>query len=309
MNSSTHSIVVCTYNRRPELERCLTSLLPQLQGEELVVIDDGSSDDTPSYLGTLPPLPGLRTIRVANQGLSVNRDLGARLSSGEWITYLDDDAWVPDGWLAQLRAVCAAQPHEIGAVGGAVRLPWNGPPPAWLHPDLVCFLTQFEPVPEPATMRENIPYVGANMTLRRRWLDKSGGFAHGLGRKGGNLLSREETQLWNRLRAVGAVGRYDPSIWLWHDLPPARLRRSWFLRRLYWEGVSWEIETSSAAGAVPPWLHRQARAARRVASALARQTPRFILSRDARTRFKVCIDFAFQLGVAAAVAKGLRASP
>ena len=304
-----HSLVICTYNRRAELNRCLDSVLPDLGEDELIVIDDGSSDDTHAYLSSLPPRPGLRTTRVANQGLSVNRDLGKSLTSAPWITYLDDDAWVPEGWLGRLRAICSAQPPEIGAVGGPVRLPWSAPPPAWLHPDLVCYLTHFEPLPEAATLTETIPYVGANMTLSRAWLEKSGGFARGLGRKGGNLLSREETQLWNRLRAVGASGRYDPSLWLWHDLPPSRLRRSWFLRRLYWEGISWKIETSTLETTSTSHLRRQALALRSVLTTLARQTPRFLLARDSRTRFKTCIDVAFNLGMAVAIAKGLRATP
>ncbi len=311
MKPAAHSLVVCTYNRRRDLERCLASLLPDLGDAELIVIDDGSTDDTPAYLASLPSDPRIKLVRVANQGLSVNRDLGARLSTAPWITYLDDDAWVPPGWLARLHLVCARLDPGIAAVGGAVRLPWTAPPPAWLHPDLVCYLTQFAPSPEAMTTSGDIPFVGANMTLRRDWLERIGGFAHGLGRRGGNLLSREETQLWNRLHAAGAMGYHDPELWIWHDLPPARLRRRWFLRRLYWEGVSWEIESADRAGPRPSRLRRWIRAARRAALGFAGARPltRLVRARNPAERFKILIDLAFQLGVASAVAKGLRPAP
>lgn len=310
MTSPAHSLVVCTYNRRAELGRCLDSLLPQLREDvELIVIDDGSTDDTPAYLASLPPRPRLRIQRVTNQGLSLNRDLGARLASAPWVTYLDDDAWVPEGWLDRLRALCANLPPETAAVGGRTRLPWRDARPAWMHPDLACYLTEFDPSPETATHPDFVPFVGANMTVRREWVLKVGGFADGcLGRKKGSLLSREETWFWKRIRAAGARGLYDSDIWVWHDLPPSRLRRRWFLRRLYWEGYSCQIEHSLSAEAALPRFRRLTRAAGLVLATSLRRLPRAVLSRGPADRFKAWIDIAFQLGAAVAIAKGLHAS-
>ena len=309
MSPPAHSLVVCTYNRRRDLQRCLETILPDLGDDELVVIDDGSTDDTPAYLASLPVRANLRLVRVANQGLSANRDLGARLSSAPWITYLDDDAWLPEGWLDHLRAATPGLAPDVALLGGPVSLPWRGARPSWLSPSLRCYLTEFSPSAGELAAPDTLPCVGANMTLRRSWLERVGGFTRGLGRRGGNLLSREETHLWKRLRAAGARGRFDPALWLWHDLPPSRLRRRWFLRRLYWEGISWQIENTPPGGPAVSTMRLRARAARLVLGTTLRLLPRAFLSRDSSARFKAWIDIAFQLGSAVALAKGLRPTP
>jgi glycosyltransferase involved in cell wall biosynthesis len=306
--SDTHALVVCTYNRRNELQRCLESLLPQLRQEELIVIDDGSTDDTAHYLESLPHHEGLKIIRVSNQGLSTNRDLGAQESTATWITYVDDDAWAPHDWLNNVREACANQPPNVAALGGPVKLPWTGPPPSWLPPKLRCYLTEFSPSRELFEHPDTMPYVGTNMTLNRDWLERIGGFASNLGRRGSNLLSREETQLWNRLRALGARGHHAPVIWLWHDLPASRLNQRWFLRRLYWEGVSLYIETASKGEPKRPLPSRCLRAIRPLIQTVLTRLPRWLFAPDAQSRFQAMIDISFQFGATRAAMQDLNST-
>lgn len=89
------SVVVPTRNRRALLEGALRSVWDQeLQPTEVVVVDDGSTDDTAVFLNTIRD----RVIVVTTNGASPGaaRNAGARACSGEYIAFLDsDDLWFP----------------------------------------------------------------------------------------------------------------------------------------------------------------------------------------------------------------------
>lgn len=76
------------------------------------------------------------------------------------------------------------------------------------------------------------------MFIRRSLLAEVGGFSEALGRKGKSLLSNEELQLKRDIGKAGYEALYCAGIEVWHHVPSNRLRRSWFLRRLYWQGRS-----------------------------------------------------------------------
>ena len=97
------SVVIPTYNRSHTLARALDSVIAQsVQPLEIIVIDDGSTDDT----GTLvkSQYPDVKLYRQSNHGVSHARNRGIELANGEWIAFLDsDDAWYPGKLEAQLR--------------------------------------------------------------------------------------------------------------------------------------------------------------------------------------------------------------
>ena len=107
------SVIVCTYNRASFLPACLGSLraagVPQL---EIVVVDDGSTDDTQAVLERLAG-PDLRIVYQPNQGLSTARNTGIATATGRIIAYLDsDDLWLP-GVAPKLLEFLDAHP-EVG---------------------------------------------------------------------------------------------------------------------------------------------------------------------------------------------------
>src|SRR5690606_25796970 len=76
---------------------------------EIIIVDDGSKDDTRNICAEFPP--PVRYILQENAGVSAARNRGVRESSGEWIAFLDsDDLWEPNMLEVQLRALEAAQP-------------------------------------------------------------------------------------------------------------------------------------------------------------------------------------------------------
>jgi len=88
------SVIIPTYNRRQFLEKVLYSLFNQTQQKEdyeIIVVDDGSTDDTSLFLNSLKTPCRFRFVRQENVGLSAARNHGAALAEGKILLFLDDD--------------------------------------------------------------------------------------------------------------------------------------------------------------------------------------------------------------------------
>ncbi len=110
--SSQISVIIPTCNRAWTLARAVDSVLAQtLRPKEIIVVDDGSTDDTPDLLAEYG-----RRIRVftrSNQGVSAARNFGIRHSSGDYIALLDsDDQWKPEK-LACQAAFFSTHPEAL----------------------------------------------------------------------------------------------------------------------------------------------------------------------------------------------------
>jgi glycosyltransferase involved in cell wall biosynthesis len=93
---TTISVVIPTYNRANTILDAVTSVLGQSRAaDEVIVIDDGSTDETASLLE--PFASKIRLFTQSNAGVAAARNRGIRESKGEWITFLDsDDVWFAD---------------------------------------------------------------------------------------------------------------------------------------------------------------------------------------------------------------------
>ena len=98
MSSSLVSVVMPTYNRADFIEQAIDSVLQQsYKNIELFVIDDGSTDGTKVLLEKYESDPRFNYIYQQNQGQSVARNHGIKLSSGEYLSFVDsDNAWFLD---------------------------------------------------------------------------------------------------------------------------------------------------------------------------------------------------------------------
>ena len=123
------SVVIPTMNKAPLLARTLEALSRQLLAAplawEIVVVDDGSTDETARLLAdwatsTNPP------VRVAtpphNVGRAAARNLGARTARGRWLLFLDDDIVAPEGLLQAHLDLLQEDPRR-GTIGHAVTDP------------------------------------------------------------------------------------------------------------------------------------------------------------------------------------------
>jgi glycosyltransferase involved in cell wall biosynthesis len=87
------SAIIPSYNRLESLKRAINSVLNQdCAVDELIVVDDGSTDNTATYIQQ--NLPQIKLIQQTNQGVSAARNAGIKRASCDWIALLDsDDSW------------------------------------------------------------------------------------------------------------------------------------------------------------------------------------------------------------------------
>src|SRR5262249_48148010 len=94
------SVVVCSYNGGATLDQCLRSLSAlNYPNYEVIVVDDGSRDNTTEILSRFPRV---RSIRQANQGLSHARNVGLYAATGAIVAYTDSDCYADPDWLTHL---------------------------------------------------------------------------------------------------------------------------------------------------------------------------------------------------------------
>jgi glycosyltransferase involved in cell wall biosynthesis len=113
----TVSIIIPTYNREHLLGRAIQSVLDQTyQNFELIIVDDGSTDDTERLVKSFNS-EKIRYIRHGeNKGPSAARNTGIQSAKGDYIAFQDsDDEWMPRKLEKQMRTFETAQP-EVGIV-------------------------------------------------------------------------------------------------------------------------------------------------------------------------------------------------
>lgn len=166
MNQLDISVVIPTCRRPDLLQRCLDPLLKQTLEKsryEIVVVDDGQTDDTRALVERLAAqtqgLPLLRYLRPeGTRGPAAARNRGWRASLGEVVAFTDDDT-IPDrDWLRQ--GLLAMGP-DAPAVRGAVRVPVDG-----VRTDHAKMTQGLE----------TAEFVTANCFVRRSALKRVGGF-------------------------------------------------------------------------------------------------------------------------------------
>src|SRR5437764_699286 len=103
----TVSIIIPTFNRASFLAAAVESATAAASDAEVVLVDDGSTDNTPDVCRLLREI---RYVRLpVNQGLSAARNAGIRLSSSEFVAFVDDDDLrLPGSINLQIQALRAA---------------------------------------------------------------------------------------------------------------------------------------------------------------------------------------------------------
>jgi glycosyltransferase involved in cell wall biosynthesis len=178
MQAPEVSVVVPTRNRADYLAVTLRSLGEQ-EGDvphELLVVDDGSSDDT----GGVAERAGARLLRLTPAaGLNAARNAAIGGTTGAMIAFVDDDVWVPPGWLAAIAEGARRHP-DAGAFGGPIRARFEGPAPRSCGREAAPITT----LDLGASDVEAERVWGANFAVRRSSIERSGGFDERVGGHG-----------------------------------------------------------------------------------------------------------------------------
>jgi glucosyl-dolichyl phosphate glucuronosyltransferase len=235
------SIAIPTYNRADEVEKTLATLArldtagcPEY---EALVIDNNSADNTRAVVERMTPLFGdrLRCVREQKQGLNHARNRAIQEARYEIVAYLDDDVDVDPQWLRHLSNAYAD--GHIAGVGGRAYLIYPGPKPQWLGESMEGLLSRVElgPHRRPAGVDE---LYGVNLSFRKGWLSRAGGFRPDLDRVGTRLTGGGDDDMIRRVIAMGGVMLYEPGAAVGHRVPPTRMRRKWFWNRCLWGGIT-----------------------------------------------------------------------
>lgn len=112
------SVVIPTYNRAATIERAVRSALIQEAVLEVIVVDDGSTDDTREVVGKLISAhPRVRYAQIENSGACAARNHGVSLSTGVLVAFQDsDDEWLPGKLTRQLELRRTAGPSLVSCM-------------------------------------------------------------------------------------------------------------------------------------------------------------------------------------------------
>jgi O-antigen biosynthesis protein len=194
------SVVVCSYNGGRTLEQCLRSLEAlDYPDYEVIVVDDGSTDDTREILARFPDV---HAIHQTNKGLSVARNVGLQAATGPLVAYTDSDCFADPDWLTHL--VDQLQRSGAAAVGGPNLTPEDG----WLPACVAAAPGQPTHVLESDQVAEHVP--GCNMLFRREALEAINGFDPQY-RKAG-----DDVDVCWRLQQAGYWITFAPAAFVWH---------------------------------------------------------------------------------------------
>jgi GT2 family glycosyltransferase len=222
------ALVVCTRNRARHTRKCLDHLesLPLTPSWQLVVVDNGSTDDTASVIEEFRRRSRHEVTSVLEpiRGLGRARNRGWMAAEAPIVSFTDDDCYPDHDFIGAVLAAFDAQP-SLGFLGGRIVL--------------------YDPTDYPITVQENPDHIdlppgrfvpagliqGANFSMRRTALESIGGFDDRFG--AGALFACEDIDAVARASANGWAGAYDPAPLVHHhhgrktSLEAARLMREY----------------------------------------------------------------------------------
>lgn len=176
----TASVVVPTFNRLNDLQGVLRSVYRQMEGLEtsceLVVVNDGSTDETEKWLDTNAGRFGARVVHQANAGPAKARNRGVAESEGSVVLFLGDDTIPEPGWLhGHLETHRLFGDHDPTAVLGYTRFPAEADSPflRWINEYGAQF--GYALIEDPTQVPFNFFYT-SNISLPRKVFEELGGF-------------------------------------------------------------------------------------------------------------------------------------
>jgi N-acetylglucosaminyl-diphospho-decaprenol L-rhamnosyltransferase len=190
------SVVVVTFNALPWIEQCLDSVA----GREVLVVDNGSTDDTVAFVRER--YPDVRVIEQDNRGMGGGNNTGMRAAGGRYFFLLNSDAWVVGDGLDRLVEFADAHP-EAAIVGprllntdGSLQRSVRGEPTLWRLATEYLFIRKLAP--------------------RSRLLNPlyAGGFRHDSVHEADWLFG---PALLVRREAADAVGLFDESFFMFSE--------------------------------------------------------------------------------------------
>ncbi len=203
------SIIIPVHNCRETIARCLDSLIRiDHPGFEIIIVDDGSTDETPEICGTYSQV---RLMRVSKGGPSKARNAGIRIAQGDFVAFTDGDCIVERDWLTELERGFTSP--EIAGVGGNQKSPDDETQTGVLIQGFlksVGFVADY--VKTDTHMKETAHNPTCNVMYRKSVLEDVGGFNE-------DLWPGEDVELDLLIRRRGYKLIYNPAAVVAHYRP------------------------------------------------------------------------------------------
>ncbi|MBE9233840.1 glycosyltransferase [Cuspidothrix issatschenkoi LEGE 03284] len=250
------SIVIPTYNRLPILEKCLRALETQelskenhIEGYEVVLVDDGSTDGTLNWLAThKDEFTHLRCFEQNHAGPAAARNLGVEKAQGDTIIFIDSDLVVLSNFL---------QAHTNALLQGREKL---GSDRFFTYGAVINTCNFTNPTAEPYKITDFSAafFATGNVAIPKHWLEKAGLFDTGF-----QLYGWEDLELGVRLKKLGlqlikcpeAVGYHWHPAFSLQQIPKLidqEIQRGRMGVLFYQKHPSWEVKMMIQM----TWFHR-----------------------------------------------------
>lgn len=210
MTEPVVSVVIAARNAAATIDACLATLAAQsLTASEVIVVDDGSTDDTAARARTA----GVLVLDGAGRGASAARNLGIEQARGRYVAFTDADCTVPPHWLARLVAALDDS-GATGAGGGQRNVFGAGSRDADAFDAFFRLASVISDYTrrDGRAVREVVHNASCNSIYRRDALVAVGGFAEG-------MWPGEDVDLDIRLRDGGARLLFVPDATVAHHRP------------------------------------------------------------------------------------------
>ena len=230
------TVIIATRNRAALLKATLTSLVRQETSGllwELIVVDNGSSDETAHVLSTFAQQLPLTVIYFAAEGQNRARNRALAIARGNLLLFTDDDVTLCPKWIASIHEAAGKFPDASVFCGPIVPdlpegLPW------WIarHWFAGVAYAQFSVDQSEGPLAENRSPCGGNLAIRRAALAQNR-FDEALGPQGTDFPMCGELELLARLKKQGHTTIYVPQAEIRHHVGEHQARLPWLFARAF----------------------------------------------------------------------------
>jgi glycosyltransferase involved in cell wall biosynthesis len=238
------TVLFATRNRASILKSALESychLVTPASGWKLVVVDNGSTDETVDVLSAYSARLPLSSIIEHRPGKNHALNAGLKLVEGDLTILTDDDVFPHSAWLIEMRK--AADAHLAYSVFGGEVIPrWEIPPLDWIRwvelgPAFGMNDTSQDEGPVSESWLPNI--IGPNMAVRSSIFHAGVRFNPSIGPRGTSYPMGSETELILRLHRQGHKAWHAKGAVVEHLVRKEQLNKDWVLRRAIRFGRGW----------------------------------------------------------------------
>jgi glycosyltransferase involved in cell wall biosynthesis len=258
METSTFiTVALCTHNHADRLPRTLNelgNLSSPTRPWEIVVVDNGCTDETPDLLADTTWRPAGVPVRIVPEkelGLSNARNRALKVAQGQYLVFIDDDETPHTEWLVAYERDMLM--HAPDALGGPIEVIFeHGGRPAWLQDELLGFLGRLDHGEEQWLTDPATTFYGGNFAVRKAIFREIGEFDSELGRKGRINAGGEDTEFYRRLISNNYTVRWVPEATIYHRIRADKLHRSYFLELHYRQGMIEGSRKRGKSSRIPP---------------------------------------------------------